>query len=204
MPREPPSPWPRLASALLDKEQDRYLEKIKTERPCPHPHNCVVQGRNQYGEWDRCLRCKTKLAYRAFSAKMEGKKKDKKGKEIVYVATANPFEPKAAPKAKAEAAASSQGYVAPAELQSSLQESNSQLLSGMTTVLAQAITPLVSGQQALLEMTQQSMNNQTMLMTTVQQTQGAMAQALTEMSQQIRQAQDEEEWATVPDQAPYH
>jgi len=203
MPREPPSPWPRLASALLDKEQDRNLEKIKTERPCPHPHNCVVQGRNQYGEWDRCLRCKTKLAYRAFSAKMEGKKKDKKGKEIVYVATANPFEPKAAPKAKAEAAASSQGYVAPAELQSS-QESNSQLLSGMTTVLAQAITPLVSGQQALLEMTQQSMNNQTMLMTTVQQTQGAMAQALTEMSQQIRQAQDEEEWATVPDQAPYH
>ena len=203
MPREPPSPWPRLASALLDKEQDRNLEKIKTERPCPHPHTCVVQGRNQYGEWDRCLRCKTKLAYRAFSAKMEGKKKDKKGKEIVYVATANPFEPKAAPKAKAEAAASSQGYVAPAELQSS-QESNSQLLSGMTTVLAQAITPLVSGQQALLEMTQQSMNNQTMLMTTVQQTQGAMAQALTEMSQQIRQAQDEEEWATVPDQAPYH
>ena len=74
----------------------------------------------------------------------------------------------------------------------------------MTTVLAQAITPLVSGQQALLEMTQQSMNNQTMLMTTVQQTQGAMAQAMTEMTQQIRRSQDEEEWATVAEQPPYH
>lgn len=204
MPREPLSPWPRLASALLDKELGRIKDKIKDERPCTHPQSCVVQGRNQYGEWDRCLRCKTKLAYRAFSSKVEGKKKDKRGKEIVYVATTNPAEIKKTPKAKAEAASSSQGYLAPEELQSSLQESNHQLLTGMTTVLAQAITPLVSGQQALLEMTQQSMNNQTMLMTTVQQTQGAMAQAMTEMTQQIRRSHDEEEWATVADPPPYH
>ena len=92
--------------------------------------------------------------------------------------------------------------MAPEALQASLQESNQQLLTGMSTVLA--ITPLMSGQQALLEMTQQSMNNQTMLMSTVQQTQGAMAHAMTEMTQQLRRAQDEEEWANVSDPPQYH
>lgn len=203
MPRDLQSQWLRMATALLEKEAHQVKEKIKGEKPCLHPPSCVVQGRNQYGEWDRCLRCKTKLAYRPFSSKQDGKKKDKKGGEIVNVATAAPLEPKRAPKAKAEAASSSQ-HMAPEALQASLQESNQQLLTGMSTVLAQAITPLMSGQQALLEMTQQSMNNQTMLMSTVQQTQGAMAQAMTEMTQQLRRAQDEEEWANVSDPPQYH
>ena len=197
-----------MARALLEREVDLVKHKIKEERPCTHPPNCVVQGRNQYGEWDRCLRCQTKLAYRPYTSKMESKKKEKKSREVVYVATAQPFEFKAnhRAKAKAEAASSSlpSSSIQPEELQSSLAESNNQLLNGMTTVLSQAITPLVTGQQALLEMTQQSMNNQSMLMSTVQQTQGAMAQALTEMTQQMRRARDEEEWDTVQEDGRYH
>ena len=191
---EPQSPWLRMARALLEREMDHVKNKIKEERPCTHPPNCVVQGRNQYGEWDRCLRCQTKLAYRPYTSKMESKKKEKKSRDVIYVPTAQPFEFKAnqRAKAKAEAASSSlsSSSIQPEELQSSLVESNNQLLNGMTTVLSQAITPLVTGQQALLEMTQQSMNNQSILMSTVQQTQGAMAQALTEMTQQMRRTGD--------------
>ena len=133
----------------------------------------------------------------------EDRKKELKGKDVVYVATAEPFEFKAGARAKAKARTEEQpgssSLMQPEVLQQSLMESNQQLMGGMTTVLAQAITPLVSGQQALLEMTQQSMNNQTLLMSTVQQTQGAMAQALSEMTQQIHRAQDEEEWDEVRD-----
>ena len=199
MPRDRPSPWLRMADALLAHEVEKIKEKLRTERPCPHPIESVVQGRNQYGEWDRCLRCRTKIAYRPHSVKPE---KKVKGRDIVYVPTTKaPFEPKRAAKAKAppaEAASSSQQGISPEIFQSALMETNQQMISGMTSVLSQAISPLMSGQQALLEMTQQSMNNQTLLMQTVQQSQGAIAQAMTEMTQQMRRERDDEEWDEVP------
>ena len=181
------------------REMDKLKEKIRSEHPCPHPSSCVVTGRNQYGEWDRCLRCKTKISYRPHSSKMEKKSKDK-GKDVIYVPTAAPFEPKRLARAKAypiEDALSSTD-VTSERLQLTLLETNQQMLAGMTTVLSQAISPLMTGQQALIEMTQQSMNNQTLMMQTMQQSQGAMAQAMTEMSQQMRREQDEEEWEQMP------
>jgi hypothetical protein len=91
------------------------------------------------------------------------------------------------------------------EMQEVLMQSNQQLLAGMTTVMAQAVTPLVAGQQTLLEMTQQSMASQTMMMQTVQQGQSYMAETMNVMSQQLRRSLDEEEWDPVlnpPSQLP--
>jgi hypothetical protein len=91
------------------------------------------------------------------------------------------------------------------EMQQVLMQSNQQLLAGMTTVMAQAVTPLVAGQQTLLEMTQQSMASQTMMMQTVQQGQSYMAETMNVMSQQLRRSLDEEEWDPVlnpPSQLP--
>ena len=78
-----------------------------------------------------------------------------------------------------------------------LMQSNQQLLAGMTTVMSQAVTPVVAGQQTLLELTQQSMASQTMMMQTVQQGQSYMAETMNVMSQQLRRSLDEEEWDQV-------
>ena len=48
----------------------------------------------------------------------------------------------------------------PRVLQETLIESNHQLLSGMTSLLGQALAPVVQGQQALMEMSQQAMMGQ--------------------------------------------
>ena len=73
-------------------------------------------------------------------------------------------------------------------------ESNQQLLTGMTAVLSQAITPMVTGQQAL---TQQSLASQAIMMQTLQQGQGSLGETVTHIAKQMRRLQDEEEWDQV-------
>jgi hypothetical protein len=76
-------------------------------------------------------------------------------------------------------------------------ESNQQLLTGMTAVLSQAITPMVTGQQALMELTQQSLSSQAIMMQTLQQGQGSLGETVTHIAKQMRRLQDEEEWDQV-------
>ena len=73
-------------------------------------------------------------------------------------------------------------------------ESNQQLLTGMTAVLSQAITPMVTGQQAL---TQQSLASQAIMMQPLQQGQGSLGETVTHIAKQMRRLQDEEEWDQV-------
>lgn len=199
MPRSTAELWLRLADGALDKEKNKVREKAVASIPCLHPEKCVVNGRNQYGTWKRCLRCKTSFQYTAFNQRMD----KVKGKNTEYVkvkgyedTVAGARELRKKERAAAPAAAPS-GSSDMKEMQEALIQSNQQLLAGMTSVMSQAITPLVTGQQILLEMTQQSMASQTMMMQTVQQGQSYMAETMNVMSQQLRRSLDEEEWDPV-------
>ena len=86
--RDCSSLWLRWADALLQREVNKNMEKLRKERPSPHPPKCLVQGSNHYGEWDRCLRCRTKVAYKP-QVKPE-KKTRSRGRDAVYVPTAAP------------------------------------------------------------------------------------------------------------------
>ena len=84
-------------------------------------------------------------------------------------------------------------------IKETLLESNQQLLMGMTTVLSQAMTPMVNGQQALMELTQQSLASQAIMMQTVQQSQSSLGDTMSQIAQQMRRLHDEEEWDQVPE-----
>jgi hypothetical protein len=191
----------------LDKERNRVREKVVASTPCLHPEKCVVNGRNQYGTWRRCLRCKTSFQYTPFNQRMD--KTKTKNTEYVRVKGYEDTVAGARELRKKERAAAPQSTAAAStdvkEMQQVLMQSNQQLLAGMTTVMSQAVTPLVAGQQTLLELTQQSMASQTMMMQTVQQGQSYMAETMNVMSQQLRRSLDEEEWDQVqnpPSQLP--
>ena len=207
MPRTSLERWQRLVEKTLDKDLKSVRGSIAESRPCQHPEQCIVTGRNQYGSWTRCLRCKTKLTYQPFSQRMD----KVKAKGTTYVATetyqdtaARALELKKKEKAdRPESSRSAPSAAASsAEMQEVLMQSNHQLLTGLTSVLSQAMTPLVQGQQTLLELTQQSMAGQTMMMQTVQQGQNYMAETMMAMSQQLRRSQDEEEWDQIPNHPP--
>lgn len=120
-----------------DEKKEKNTEEKKED--CEHPLSHVVQGSNQYGRWERCLKCKTKISYTPHSRRQMTKKE--KGYMVQYVNTTEekPRKKEAAgvkaEKDAREAASST------AELQQTLVESNSQLLQGMTHLLTQAITP---------------------------------------------------------------
>lgn len=199
MPRSTAELWLRLADGTLDKEKGKVRERVVASIPCHHPEKCVVNGRNQYGTWKRCLRCKTSFQYTAFNQRMD----KVKGKNTEYVkvksyedTVAGARELRKKERTTAPAATAS-GSSDMKEMQETLIQSNQQLLAGMTSVMSQAITPLVTGQQTLLEMTQQSMASHTTMMQTVQQGQSYMAETMNVMSQQLRRSLDEEEWDPV-------
>ena len=87
----------------------------------------------------------------------------------------------------------------PQNLESTLIASNRELLAGMTSVLSQAMTPILSGQQTLLELTQQSMSSQMATMQTVSQGQAQMVlvEAMERVAQTTRMRNDEEAWDQV-------
>lgn len=191
--------WLLLADRILEKEKQDEKQKLVESRPCVHPPQCVVGGRNQYGSWQRCLRCRTKISYTPARQRVD----TVKGKEVTYVTVKGYPETKKAAKAlgdmeKASRATSSQD---PPEsnLRDSLMESNQQLLVGMTSVLSQAMTPMVAGQQALMELTQQSLASQAIMMQTVQQSQSSLGETMSQIAQQMKRHQDEEEWDQVPE-----
>eukprot|EP00435_Cladocopium_sp_Y103_P021580 s2554_g5.t1 len=213
MPRSSATTWLRLADRLLTMKRQEDKEKVIKDLPCPHPQNCVVTGRNQYGSWEKCLRCKEKLSYTPFSKKMD----KVKTKDTGYVPTNTISETqdkarqlklkqiKTLRKMKNRSEMMEPSGMASGSgqnLERTLVEANSQLLTGLTSVLSQAITPLVSGQQAMMEMQQQSMASQAMVIQTVQQGQGHVAEMMNQMTQLMVRSRDEEDWDQIPNLPP--
>lgn len=85
-------------------------------------------------------------------------------------------------------------------LQETLIEPNQQLLTGMTSLLGQAMTPIVQGQQALMEMSQQAMMGQGAMMQAVQSSQAELTQAVLHLMKTPREA-PEQEWDKVDEEA---
>lgn len=179
----------------------RQKSKEKVEN-CLHPAACIVEGANQYGRWQRCLQCQTKISYTPHQYRQEKKKKDKQV-AVVYVTKEVPKEleegaPKAGHHKKEKEEASSSTDVK--ALQETLIESNQQLLTGMTSLLGQAMTPIVQGQQALMEMSQQAMMGQGAMMQAVQSSQAELTQAVLHLMKTPREA-PEQEWDKVDEEA---
>ena len=207
MPQRIESKWERLVDRALSKELEIKKQEAIQSMPCTHPPHCVVEGRNQYGMWHRCLRCRTKIDYTPFSSKQD---KKKKGQSVVYVPASTMQDTKKAaaylreqekkhapaPSMDISEAASSSNQ----DIQQALVQSNQQLLTGLSSVLSQAVTPLMTGQQAILDLTQQSLASQAMMMQTVQQGQENMAGVMTQMIAQLRVPQDDEDWDAIPHQ----
>ena len=67
MESSPEHNWKHLVTRLLNR-------RVVTREPvvsqtCPHPPESVVNGANQYGSWQRCLLCQTKISYVPHRAK---------------------------------------------------------------------------------------------------------------------------------------
>eukprot|EP00439_Symbiodinium_sp_Y106_P022367 s729_g2.t1 len=67
MESNPAHNWKHLVTRLLNR-------RVVTREPvvsqtCPHPPESVVNGANQYGSWQRCLLCQTRISYVPHRAK---------------------------------------------------------------------------------------------------------------------------------------
>ena len=182
--------WLRMADRILEKKIMEEKQSLVESRPCPHPPQCIVGGRNQYGSWQRCLRCRTKISYTPARQRQD----TAKGKETTYVTVKGYPETKKAAKALADMEKDARGSTSQSSsdvnIKETLLESNQQLLMGMTTVLSQAMTPMVNGQQALMELTQQSLASQAIMMQTVQQSQSSLGDTMSQIAQQMRRLHD--------------
>ena len=66
--------WKALVTKVLEERVHRARKAryglTKTEH-CDHPTDSIVNGANQYGSWQRCLMCQTKLSYTPHRTKPE-------------------------------------------------------------------------------------------------------------------------------------
>lgn len=157
-------------------------ERISKE-DCDLPETHIVKGANQYGHWQRCLKCQSKISYTPHERRQT---KKEKGTTVIYIKEEKvevlEDEKGKRSKVKESGAASSTDVKA---LQETLVESNQQLLTGMT---------IVQGQQALMEMSQQSMMGQGAMLQSMQSNQAELTQAVIRLAQS---KESTEEWDRV-------
>ncbi len=170
-------------------------EKISKEE-CDHPETHRVNGANQYGKRQRCLKCQSKISYTPHEKRQV---KKEKGATVIYVKEEKNEELEVAKKnrskEKGSGAASSSEVRA---MQETLVESNQQLLTGMTSLLGQAMGPIVQGQQALMEMSQQAMMGQGAMLQAMQNGQTELTQAVLRLAQ----SKEDQEWGRVEEESP--
>ena len=131
---------------------------------CPHPPESVVNGANQYGSWQRCLLCQTKISYVPHRAKPPVKA----GKKAVAYTS----QPPAVTLERREAAATSKernteivetlGKVmaeSTHQLQVAMAQCNQQVLTGMAQSNQQVMTGMGTMIQTMqaMQATQQGM-----------------------------------------------
>ncbi|CAE7468471.1 VIII-A, partial [Symbiodinium sp. CCMP2456] len=152
--------WKELTHEMLKhvtREDARRAHERQVDRKCPHPPESVVNGANQYGSWERCLLCQTKLSYTPHRVKPPPKKKGAK-LEVAY-------QTQTVPKMKvrdqpAEKAASHSGSSSDSKemiealgrvmlqsttaLQATMAESNQQVMIGLAESNRQVLTGIAT------------------------------------------------------------
>ena len=116
------------------RKEEEAVEGKKKKEDCSHPRTHVVQGANQYGRWERCLRCQTKIMYVPHSRRQPTKKE--KGYVTEYVKTPADVEVEKDKKKKSPEETASSSIESAAKFQETLMESNAQLLQGMSHIMA--------------------------------------------------------------------
>eukprot|EP00439_Symbiodinium_sp_Y106_P068096 s466_g11.t1 len=162
MESSPEHNWKHLVTRLLNR-------RVVTREPvvsqtCPHPPESVVNGANQYGSWQRCLLCQTKISYVPHRAKPPVKA----GKKAVAYTS----QPPAVTLERREAAATSKernteivetlGKVmaeSTHQLQVAMAQCNQQVLTGMAQSNQQVMTGMGTMIQTMqaMQATQQGM-----------------------------------------------
>ena len=123
-------------------------------QPCHHLPSQVVHGANQYGRWSKCLACKEKLSYEAYSSTNPRTVKGKKSGEVLTYIPKVKDMPKITRKGYA-AVEANQG-ITPGQLQEALQQQSQTLVQGISSALA----PIAVGQQHLIQAVSQAAGSQ--------------------------------------------
>lgn len=115
---------------------------------CQHPHDSVVRGANQYGTWARCVRCKRKLWYEAFSAtNPQPKSRQSSGSAVTYAPAPKSLASMKSEKSKKGSERSDQ--ISQKQLERALEQQAGYMVQGITAGITSALTPVLQGQQAL-------------------------------------------------------
>ena len=150
----PEHKWKRLVDRLLSRRV--VSQEPVVSQTCNHPPESVVNGANQYGSWQRCLLCQTKISYVPHRAKPPAKA----GKKAVAYTSQPPavaLERRASSSSKERGAeiVESLGKVmaeSTHQLQVAMAQCNQQVLAGM----AQSNQQVMNGMGTMIQ-TMQSM-----------------------------------------------
>ena len=128
---------------------------------CPHPITSVATGRNQYGEWKRCVKCCTKIRFPRYgtagapAAPSPGKKASRKGTTAIAYQTAPVPVPVPAMGPPAGASSSSEG-ISSMELRAAMEQQSQEVMASTTTTMNQLLGPVMDAVQQM-SMAQQQM-----------------------------------------------
>ncbi|CAE7436187.1 RE1 [Symbiodinium necroappetens] len=161
--RSPLLEWKKIVSKLLCHRVTS--QKPVTEQECGHPADSRVNGANQYGSWQRCLLCQTKISYVPHRARP----KKKAGKaQVAYVSEPPPVAMMRAQPASSSGSGERATEVIAAlgkvmaenthQLQVAMAQCNQQVLHGMAQTNQEVMSSMGTMVQTMqaMQVTQQS------------------------------------------------